>query len=325
MKQRSRYVAAILLLAGSSTLHAGPPLLVPEPPIKVPDSAGGFDFLKIDESKNRLLANHTGNNSLDVFDLTDGKLLKHIPTGKAQDVAVDTGCGTYLVGVSKEQKVVVVDATRLEVIHEIPLDGPADAIAFNPKKHELYVGHDDGRDLWVIDTHENKVTGTITIEEAPEVVIYDSASDRVFQNIKSDATVLAIDPGTHLIQAKWSTAPAAAPHGLVCNPATQHLFCAGTNGKLAVLDGRTGENSGSVDIAKGVDQIAFDPTTQRVYSACGSGKICIAQDSPTGVESLGEIDSAPGAKSIAYDAKAHAVWVAYANDKGSYIQRFLVK
>lgn len=325
MKPRSRCVASILFLTSHAVLHAGSPLLVPESAIKVPDSAGGFDFLKIDESKNRLLANHTGNNSLDVFDLADGRLLKHIPTGKAQDVAVDTESGTYLVGVSQEQKVVVIDAAKLEVIREIPLDGPADAIAFNPKKHELYVGHDDGKDLWVLDTHENKVTGSIAIAEAPEVVIYDAASDRIFQNIKSDATVLAIDPGTHLIKARWSTAPATSPHGLACNPVTRHLFSAGANGKLAVLDAGSGESSGSVDIAKGVDQITFDTTTQRVYSACGSGKICITQDSPTGAESLGEIDSAPGAKAIAYDAKAHAVWVAYADQKGSYIQRFLVK
>ncbi|MEO5915249.1 MAG: hypothetical protein ABIS50_13525 [Luteolibacter sp.] len=318
-------LAAALLVASVPSLYADEALLVADAPLKVPDSTGGFDFLKTDATRNRLLANHTGNNSLDVFDLADGKLLKHIPTGKAQDVAVDEEAGTYLVGVSKEQKVVVIDAEKLEAIREIKLDGPADAIVFNPKKHELYVGHDDGKDLWVVSPRENKVSATIAIAEAPEVVIYDAASDRVFQNIKSDATVLAIDPETHQIKETWSTAPATGPHGLAYNPLTNHLFCAGANGKLAVVDAKTGKNAGSVDIAKGVDQIAFDADQQRVYSACGSGKICIAQDSPSGLTSLGEVDCPHGAKTITYDAKARAVWVAYADASGSYIQRFHVK
>lgn len=180
MNLLSRSFAASLLVASASSLHADEPLLVADAPIKVPDSIGGFDFLKIDATRNRLLANHTGNNSLDVFDLADGKLLKHIPTGKAQDAAADEEAGTYLVGVSKEGKVVVIDAEKLEPIREIKLDGPADSIVFNPKKHELYVGHDDGKDLWVVNPKENKVTATIAIGEAPEVVTYDSKARAVW-------------------------------------------------------------------------------------------------------------------------------------------------
>lgn len=325
MKTTSNFASLVVLLAATTALPAAEPLLVAEPPVKVPDSSGSFDFLKIDAARHRLLASHTGNNSLDVFDLADGKLVKHVPTGKAQDVAVDAEAGTYLVGVSKEQKVAVVDAAKLEVIREIKLDGPADAIVFNPKKHELYVGHDDGKDLWVIDARENKVVATIAIAEAPEVLIYDDASDRIFQNIKSDATVLAIDPASHQIKETWSTTPATGPHGLAYNPVTGHLFCAGSNGKLVALDAKTGHNAGTVDIAKGVDQIVFDATKQRVYCACGSGKISIVQDSPAGVTSAGEVDSPRGAKTIAYDAEGKAVWVAYGDNTGSYIQRFMVK
>lgn len=320
----ARLTAITALFLGAMPCHAEP-LLVSDAAIKVPDSTGGFDFLKIDAARNRLLASHTGNNTLDVFDLADGKLLKHVPTGKAQDVAVDEESGTYLVGVSKEQKVVVVDAAKLEPIREYKLDGPSDAIVFRPKSHELYVDHDDGKDVWVFDSHTDKLVATIPIAEAPEVVIYDAASDRIFQNIKSDSTVLAIDPASHKVTATWSTAPATGPHGLAFNPVTGHLFCAGSNGKLAAVDAKTGKSAGSVDIAKGVDQIAFDAATQRVYSACGSGKICVTQDAPSGLTSLGEVDSPAGAKTIALDAKGRALWVAYGNASGSYIQRFRLK
>lgn len=314
-------VLALSILT-TNLLAADSPVLVADPAIRVPDSKGGFDFLKIDEAQDRLLANHTGNNTLDVFNLNDGKLVKHIATGKAQDVAVDAADGKYFVSVSVEQKVVVIDSTLLDVAAEIKLDGPADAIALDAKNHRLYVGHDDEKDLWVLDTHSNHKVADIPIPAGPEVILYDSASDRFFQNIKTNDTVLVIDPKTNTVSGTWSTAPAKAPHGLAYNPETHHLFSAGTNGKLVVIDATNGKSIGSADIAKGVDQIVFDAPSHRVYCACGSGKISVLEDSGAGVKSLGEVASAPGAKTLACDPKTHAVWIAYADKEGPCIQRF---
>jgi DNA-binding beta-propeller fold protein YncE len=323
-QSRLSFLGSMLLLA-SNPLQAQSAPLVADPAIQVPDSSGGFDFLKIDEANHRLLANHTGNSTLDVFDLTDGKLLKDIKTGKAQDVAVDASAGKCYVSVSKEQKVAIVDSISLEVTSEIKLDGPADAIALDPVRHQLYVGHDDEKDLWVFDMKESKLIATIAIAAGPEVVVYDAASDRVFQNIKTNDTVLAIDAKTHTVHDTWPTAPAKAPHGLAYNPVTHHLFCAGTNGQLAVLDSESGKAVDSVEISKGVDQIVFDIFTHRVYCACGSGKISVVEDSATGVKPLGDVDSAPGAKTLACDQKSHAVWIAYADKSASYIRCFQQK
>jgi WD40 repeat protein len=166
-----------------SSHAAGPPLVAGEP-VLVPDSKGGFDYLQVDESRRRLLANHTGNNTLDVFDLGSGHLIKQVRTGKAQGVAVVPEAGKYFVSVSREEVVVVIDSETLEQTGTIKLGGPGDAIAFDPKHHCLYVGHDDGPHLWVIDTRTEKLTVTVDIPEGPEWVLYDPSTDRVFQNIK---------------------------------------------------------------------------------------------------------------------------------------------
>jgi len=310
--------------AGSSLVHAEPPL-VGDAPVAVPDSKGSFDFLKIDEAGNRLLAAHTANGTLDVFDLADGKLIKHIPTGKAQDVAVDAAAGKYYVSVSKEQKIIIIDARKLEKSGEIKLDGPADAIAIDPKNNCLYVGHDDEKDLWVIDLKKTAVIKSIAISAGPEVIVYDPAGDRLYQNIKSNDTVLVIDPSTQAIEKTWTTAPAHGPHGLAYNPETKHLFCAGSNGKVAVLDTTTGKVIDEEEIAKGVDQIVFDAGTKRVYCACGSGHLAVIQDGPTEATSLGDIETIAGAKNVACDAKTHAVWIAYSRPEGCFVRRFNVK
>jgi DNA-binding beta-propeller fold protein YncE len=303
-------------------LEAAEPPLVKGTPTLVPDSKGGFDFLEVDSDQRRLLANHTGNSTLDVFDLDSGKLIKQVATGAAQGVAIHAAAGKYFVSVSREKLLVIIDSKTLAKVGEVKLDGPADALAFDPKHGRVYVGHDDEGDLWVIDPGAQKIVATIAIPKGPEYVIYDESSDRVFQNIKSDDSLLVIDPASNSIKARWATAPAKSPHGLALDSHTHRLFCAGNNGKLAVIDSSSGRMVRSVDIAPGVDQIAFDPDKKRLYCASRTGVISVVEESADGDPVfLADVKTAPGAKTIAVDPKTHAVWVAYADTAGSYICR----
>jgi sugar lactone lactonase YvrE len=97
----------------------------------MPGTQGKFDFIKIDSASNRLLACHAGNGSLDVIDVITSKLIKSIPTGNAQGVVIDSKNNRYFVSVSKPPKMVIVDSTKLEVIGEVALPGPADLIAYH--------------------------------------------------------------------------------------------------------------------------------------------------------------------------------------------------
>jgi hypothetical protein len=97
-----------LLLALGSTLFPLPlfsaPLTLGEP-MAVPGTKGGFDFLQVGQPLHRLLADHTGNKTLDVFDLPEGKLIKSVATGAAQGVAIDTAHDSYYVTVSDLEEI----------------------------------------------------------------------------------------------------------------------------------------------------------------------------------------------------------------------------
>ena len=181
------------------------------------------------------------------------------------------------------------------------------------------MGHDDAKELWAVDVKAGKIAATIAIGAGPEYVIYDAAGDRLFQNIKSDDTVLVIAPGTNAVTATWSTKPAKSPHGLAFEAATKRLFVAGTNGELAILDATSGKVTGSVKIATGIDQIAFDAGLRRVYCASRSGVISVVQVTDEGATSLGDVKTAPGAKTLAVDPGSHSVWTAYADATGAHV------
>src|SRR4051794_37788421 len=104
------YLAASLLLP--LTPGRAAELLSPQPAIQLKGTKGKFDFIAIDPERRRLLAAHTGNGTLDVIDLDKGELVKSVPTGNAQDCAVDRKGGRYLVSVSKPPQLAIVDAEK---------------------------------------------------------------------------------------------------------------------------------------------------------------------------------------------------------------------
>jgi len=288
-------------------------------PIAVAGTKGKFDYLQVDGQLHRLLADHTGNGTLDVFNLPDGNLVKSVPTGAAQGVAIDADRNYYYVTVSDQKKLAIVDRTTLQVVGGVTLPGPPDSLTYCPKTGMVYVDHDDEQDVWVVDPKLQKIDGTINVPPAPEYVLYDSVSDRIFQNIKSQPITLAIDPNGNAIRATWSTLPAEKPHGLAIDAQTRRLFSAGGNGKLVVLDAVTGASIGSVAIATGVDQIAFHPVNKRIYCASGRGKLSVLEETEKGVEPLGDVTTPPGAHTLAIDPATHSVWIAFAKEGAAYI------
>lgn len=292
--------------------------LVGSAPIGVAGGSGRFDLLEVDAANHHLLVPHGGNSSLDVFDLATGALVKQIPTGGANGVAIDARDGKYYVGAGDANAVVVIDSQTLAVVKTIPLGGPVDAMTFDSKRGLVYAGHDDGTDVWVIDAATDKLVETIAVPEGPEAVEYDPQTDRVYQNIKSQALMLIIDPQTRAIAERVDTSPASAPHGLAIDFATGHLFTVG-NGKLAEVDLKTGKVMALADVAARVDQIAFDPTHKRIYCASGAGTLAVVQETATGMQNLGEVATARGCHSVTVDPINGAVWVAYGVTNGGEI------
>jgi len=320
MKKPPLKLAAVLAACILQTAAPGAtPPLIPGVPILIPESHGKFDFIEIDPQTSRLLATHTGNKTLDVFDSSSG-LIKQCPTGASQGVAIDGGNGKYYVSVSAEHKLVAIDSKTLAETGETDLPGPADIVAFDPKNGLAYVCHDDGLEVWVVDVKASKIVATIAIPEHPEGILYDSQADRVYLNIKSASTLVVIDPAANKVVQTWPLAPAESPHGLALDWA--FLFAAGGNGKLVMIDPLSGKITASCDIAPKVDQIATDHQLKRIYCASGTGVLSVAHVNGAALESLGSVPTHKGAHSVAVDPKSHAVWIAYADGDQSYIQKF---
>ncbi len=315
---------ALLALVSPATRAAdAPEVLRPGTTIELPSSTGKFDFLRIDSKRGRLLAAHENDGTSDFFDLRQGKLIARVKVGTAVDTAIDADSGRYFVSVQEGQRVAIIDAQSLKEVGSVKLDGPSDAILFEPKNHRIYVTHDDGAHVWVIDPASAKVVGSVAIPGAPEYMVYDAEADRIYLAIKTTDEVVSINPATNTVDAHWKTAPATAPHGIALDVANHRVFAAGANGKLVAIDTRTGKVAATVDITEKVDQIAYDPASKHVYCA-GTERMSVVLASADGMTLAGNLKTAATARNVAVDPETHAVWTTYTDGKSSFARSWIL-
>ena len=309
-------VASTCCWVGAVSGAEQPLTLDPSALVEIPQSAGKFDFLRVDSKRHRLLAAHEKDGTSDFIDLQKPALIARLKVGATVDTAMDPESKFYYLSVQEEQRVTVVDASTLKQINSIKMAGPTDAIIYEPKNHMVYVTHDDGADVWVIDPVALQVVATVAIPGVPEFMVYDESTDRIYLNIKNKDVVAVIDPSTNKVIAQWPTAPAAQPHGLALDTDNHRIFSAGGNGKLVVIETKTGSVTAAVDVVPKVDQIAFDPAGL-VYCA-GTDKMSVVRTTGGKVLLLGDVTTAATAKNVAVDPATHAVWTTYTDGKNSF-------
>ncbi len=317
----ARVLAGAVVAASLFSARASVPLTA-QKPIIIPGGPGGFDWMRVDANSDRVFATHKGTKSVAVVDLKTDAALPSVDIGTAQGLAFDRRDNKIFFGNADEHTVVVVDYKTLKKTGEIAVTGPVDDVLYCPKNGMVYADHDDGEDVWVIDPKTEKIVATVKIPAAPEKLEYDRASDRIYQNIKSNNTVQVIDPQTNKVEKTFNTSPATGPHGLAIDGKTQRLFTAGSNGKLVAIDLKTGKILATVDIEKGVDQIAFDRGNQRIYCAC-KGAISVVQETDDGAKLIGGVTTPKGSHTITVDNKTHAVWTCYSDAKESYLLKLV--
>jgi DNA-binding beta-propeller fold protein YncE len=293
-------------------------LLKAQKPITIPGGPGAFDWMRIDARSNRVFATHKGTKTVAVVDLTTDSALPSAAVGTAQGIAIDRRDSKIFLGDEEEHKVVVLDYATLKKTGEIAVTGPVDDVLYCAGNQMVYADCDDGTDVWVIDPKTEKIVATIKIPEAPEKLEYDRDSKRIYQNIKSNHTVQVIDPTSNTVEKSIDTDPAMGPHGLAIDSKRSRIYSAGNNGKLVVIDLKTGKVTSSADIEKGVDQIAYDPGNSRIYCACKLA-ISVLEATDDGVKSLGKISSPSGSHTIAVDLATQAVWTCYFDKTDSYL------
>jgi YVTN family beta-propeller protein len=270
---------------------------------------GGWDILTIDSAAGRLYLSHA--TKVVVVDLSKNAI--------AGEIADTPGVHGFMPvpelqrGFSsngKESKSSVVDLATLKTLSKIETGQNPDAIAYDPKRSEVYIFNHTGNSATVIDAKQAKAVATIPLGGSPEFAVADVNAGRVYCNIEDKSEVAVIDAVKHEVIARWPVGPGTEPGGIALDAAHHRLFATCHNKMMAMLDTETGKVITTIPIGAGVDGCAFDDATQLAFASCGDGTTTIAkEETPQKLMVVQTLKTEPRARTMALDPKTHRIYL----------------
>lgn len=299
-------VAAPASDAGS----AGAPLrllrTIPLPTIK-----GDFDHFGVDVQGNRLFLAAEEHHSVELFELSSGNPLRSIKgfeTPHSMLLLLDQN-QIYVVDGGPEGgqsgAVRIMDATTYSIEKSIPLKPDADALAYDAANHMLYItnggkeAHEDFSLLTIIDTQKGEKAGELTVQSANlEGVTLQRGGSLLYVNARDKNQIVVLDRASHSVKSTMQLTHIKHNTPLYLDEPRHRLLVAGREpGRFGALDSEAGKEISVLPAGGDIDEMTYDPDTNRIYLACGEGFVqVIHQTDADHYEELGRARTGVGAK-----------------------------
>jgi YVTN family beta-propeller protein len=283
---------------------------------KLPLEGGArWDYVTVDPDAHRLYIARTDH--VTVVDTESGSVVGDIPdTPGVHGVAVAPDLGVGFISEGKAAKVAVFDLNTMKVQSTIATGENPDSIMYHPKTHLLFVQNGKSKSTSIIDAKTKEVVATIPLNAKPEFWAYDDDGN-VFVNLEDTHSIAVIDIASKKLKATWPMAGCEGPSGLAIDNQTHNLFSS-CDGKLMVVDSKTGKVRQSVVIGDDCDGAFFDPGTGNVFASAGDGKLSIIHADKSGKYAVVQtIDTPPGTKTMGLDTVNHKAYLPSAKFSGN--------
>ena len=241
---------------------------------------GKFDHFAMDEAGKRLFATAAGDQSVEVVDLTTGKVVDSLKGfGKPHGIAWIASTETLFVSDGGKAELAIYSGSPLKRVKTISLSEDADDMVYDQATGLLYVGHGgtnaaNPAQVAVVDAKNQSLLANLPVATHPEALELDAKRDRIFANIADAGQVVVIDGKTHTINATWRLKSAKDNTPLAYDEADDVLLIGcRAPAKIIALDGRSGRELSTLTSSAGADDLFFDPTTRRAYLISGEGAI----------------------------------------------------
>jgi YVTN family beta-propeller protein len=269
--------------------------------IPLPGVKGRIDHMAIDLRGGRLFVAALGNNTVEVIDLTAGKVTDEIKDLKEpQGVAYVPDGDKLLISNGKGDSVNIYDGQSLQPLNQVSLGDDSDNIRYDVGTGYAYVGYGTGTGsaLGVVDVSTGTKVGDIKLSGQPESFQLEEDGQRIFVNVPTAKHVAVVDRDKGSVVETWPLSDAADNFPIALDEANHRLFV-GTRSpaKLVVLDTETGKQITSFDASGDADDIFYDANNKRIYISGGEGAISVfEQTDPDDYRSMGKINTAEGAR-----------------------------
>jgi hypothetical protein len=270
---------------------------------------GGFDYITADVENRRLYIPRNGPmGQLTAFNLDTLEPAGTIANVKSGGAAVDPKSHH---GFSTTKPITMWDASTLQVIKTIDVDGRPDGIMFDPYNAHVWVLSHMPPYATVIDAKQGTVVGTVDLGGQPEQAVSDGKGT-VYINILDKANIAVVDAKNLTVtkHLDLSSKGVDAGSGLSLDAKNHVLFSYWRlpSPVVLIVNAENGNIITSFPTDVNVDTVGFNPATMEAISTAGAGSIVIIKEnSPTSFEVEQRLKTMVGARNMVLDTKTNHV------------------
>ena len=294
--------------------------------IPLPGGATRFDYQSLDADAGRLYFSHMGDGELMVLDTGTEKLVAHLPGFPSMTgVLVVPSLKRVYGSVTKNHEVAVLDTESLTVVARIADGRFPDGLAFSPETQKLYVSDESGGVETVIDTNTNKKLLSIPLGGEAGNTQYDPTSHLIYVAVQTKNQLVAIDPQSDQIVARYELKKGSHPHGFYIDAAQNRAYisCQKDN-RLIVFNLQSHQEQEVFQVKEDPDVLAFDRELKLLYVACESGGVSLFKAGNGKLTKQGDVDVGPNAHTVAVDQKTHKAYFPLKDLNGTPALRIMV-
>ena len=314
MKKVFYFLALFLSICSAASLYGQTSGYKIVNKIKLPGE-GGWDYLSIDESNNRLFISHA--TVVLALDLKTGTLAGTIEdTPGVHGIAIASDLNKAFISCGRSSAVKVIDLKTLAVITTINGTGKnPDAILYDQFSKKVLTFNGRSSNATVIDAVKNQIIDSIPLAGKPEFPVSDG-NGKIYVNIEDKSLITVIDAKTMKVEKSWPIAPGEEASGLALDNETHRLFTVCSNKLMVVVDALDGHVVTSLPIGEGCDGVKFDPGLKRAYSSNGEGTMTVVQEvDKDHFKVLENFPTQPSTRTLTVDVRSHHIYMPCAEFK----------
>jgi DNA-binding beta-propeller fold protein YncE len=278
--------------------------------IPLPGPANRFDYQSIDAASGRIYMNHMDAGRTVVFDANDGKVIAEIAdVPRATGVWAVPSHHQIYISAAGNHEVAIIDDRTLKITSRVGGIRFPDGIAYASGADKVFVSDESGEADVVIDAKTARKRSTINLGGEAGNTHYDSVSHCILVAVQTRNQLVAIDPVSERIVARYGLPGSDGPHGFTLDEPDRLAFISSEgNGNLQVLDLRTMRITQNIKVPDDPDVLAWDPSWHRLYVAAESGALSAYWLDGKTLRPLGLL-RAPHAHTVSVDPRTHLVYV----------------
>jgi DNA-binding beta-propeller fold protein YncE len=290
--------------------------------IPLPGPANRFDYQSVDPASGRIYMNHMNAGRMIVFDANNGKVVAEVlDVPRATGVWAVPSHHQVYVSAAGNHEVAIIDDRTLKIASRVGGIRFPDGIAYASGADKVFVSDESGEADVVIDPNSARKRSTISLGGEAGNTHYDSVSRCILVAVQTRNQLVAIDPVSERIVARYDLPGSDGPHGFTLDePARLAFISSEGNGALQVVDLRTMRIIQNLKAPDDPDVLAWDPSWRRLYVAAESGALSAYVLEGNTLRSLAQI-RAPHAHTVSVDPRTHLVYVPLENLNGRPLLR----